>query len=102
MIETVKKDFLQGLKTFKFWAQVLSERVKIEINILRLLGEINKLTEKKDELLKEIGKEVYENPEITKIEKISGLIKQIKEFEALLEEKRKKLAELKDLSKWNL
>lgn len=102
MIETIKKDFLQGLKTFKFWAQVLSERVKVEINILRLIGEINKLTEKKDELLKEIGKEVYENQGELKIEKISSLIKQIKEFETILEEKRKKLVELKDLSKWNL
>lgn len=102
MIETIKKDFLQGLKTFKFWAQVLSERVKVEINILRVIGEINKLTEKKDELLKEIGKEVYENQGELKIEKISSLIKQIKEFETILEEKRKKLVELKDLSKWNL
>lgn len=30
MFEIIKKDFSQSLKTFKFWATVLSERVKIE------------------------------------------------------------------------
>uniref|UniRef100_A0A7C4EN72 Uncharacterized protein n=1 Tax=Thermodesulfovibrio aggregans TaxID=86166 RepID=A0A7C4EN72_9BACT len=103
MIETIKKNFLQGFKTFKFWAQVLSERIKVEINVLRLIGELSKLTEKKNEILKEIGKEVYENPgELTRSEKISNLIKQIKELETVLEEKRKRLNDLEDISKWNL
>jgi len=104
MIETIKKDFFQGLKTFKFWASLLSERVKVELNILKLIGEINRLVGKRDELLKMVGKEVYNSwgslVEIKENEKIANSIRQIRELETEIEDKRKKLAELEDMSKW--
>jgi hypothetical protein len=104
MIETIKKDFLQGLKTFKFWASLLSERVKVELNILKLIGEINRLVGKRDELLKMVGKEVYNSwgslVEIKENEKLANSIRQIRELETEIEDKRKKLAELEDMSKW--
>jgi len=96
MIETIKKDFLQGLKTFKFWASLLSERLKVELNVLKLIGEINRLVGKRDELLKMVGKEV----EIKENEKIANSIRQIRELDTEIEDKRKKLAELEDMSKW--
>lgn len=52
MLEIIKKDILQGLKILNFWTKTISERVKVEINILRVLSEIHKLTEKRDEILK--------------------------------------------------
>jgi len=104
MIETIKKDFLQGLKTFKFWASLLSERVKVELNVLKLIGEINRLVLKRDELLKIVGKEVYNSwsslLEIKENEKIANSVRQIRELETEIEDKRKKLAELEDMSKW--
>jgi hypothetical protein len=104
MIETIKKDFLQGLKTFKFWASLLSERVKVELNVLKLIGEINRLVGKRDELLKMVGKEVYNSwgslVEIKENEKIANSIRQIRELDTEIEDKRKKLAELEDMSKW--
>jgi hypothetical protein len=104
MIETIKKDFLQGLKTFKFWASLLSERLKVELNVLKLIGEINRLVGKRDELLKMVGKEVYNSwgslVEIKENEKIANSIRQIRELDTEIEDKRKKLAELEDMSKW--
>lgn len=104
MLEIIKRDFLQGLKTFKFWAEVLSERVKIELNVLKLISEINRLNIKRDAFLNSIGKEVYNlwggDFNLKENEKISSLVRQIREIEAQIEDKRKKLSELEDLSRW--
>ncbi|GLI53331.1 hypothetical protein [Thermodesulfovibrio yellowstonii] len=104
MLEIIKRDFLQGLKTFKFWATVISERIKIEINVLKLIREMNKLNLKKDELLKSIGKEIYDSwdrdLEVKENEKISSLVRQIREIEIEIEDKKKKFKELEDMSQW--
>ncbi|WP_141266502.1 hypothetical protein [Thermodesulfovibrio sp. Kuro-1] len=104
MLEIIKKDFLQGVKTFKFWATVISERIKIELNVLNLIREMNKLNLKKDELLKYIGKEIYDSwdrdLEVKENEKISSLVRQIREIEVEIEDKRKKFRELEDMSQW--
>ncbi|GAB5046435.1 hypothetical protein [Thermodesulfovibrio sp. TK110] len=104
MLEIIKRDFLQGVKTFKFWAEVLSERVKIELNVLKLISEINKLNIKRDAFLKSIGKEVYNswggNFSLKENEKISTLIRQIREIEAQIEDKKRKLSELEAFSRW--
>lgn len=106
MLEIIKRDLLQGLKTFKFWATVLSERVKIELNVLKFVSEINKLSQKRDELLKSIGKEIYESwgseLNLKESEKISTLIRQLREIESQIEDKKKKLSELEDISRWKL
>lgn len=103
MIDTIKKDFIQGIKTIKFWATILSERVKIEINVIRIVGEINKLIEKRDELLKSIGQEICESSltEINKEnEKIISLMRKVKELDTEIEDKKKKLSDLEEMSKW--
>lgn len=104
MLEIIKKDFLQGVKTFKFWATVISERIKIELNVLNLIREMNKLNLKKDELLKYIGKEIYDSwdrdLEVKENEKISSLVRQIREIEIEIEDKRNKFKELEDMSQW--
>ncbi|ACI21045.1 MULTISPECIES: hypothetical protein [Thermodesulfovibrio] len=104
MLEIIKRDFLQGLKTFKFWSTVISERIKIEINVLKLIREMNKLNLKKDELLKSIGKEIYDSwdrdLEVKENEKISSLVRQIREIEIEIEDKRNKFKELEDMSQW--
>jgi len=99
MIEIIKKDFSQGLKTFKFWASVISERLKVEINVLRLIGEMNKIASKRDELLKEIGKEIYSlwgsDLNIKDHEKLSNLMREIKELETDIENKKRKWTNLR-------
>lgn len=104
MFEIIKRDFLEGLKNFKFWASVISERIKIEINVLKLIKEINQLNLRRDELLKSIGKEVLDSwdrdLEIKENGKIISLIRQIRELETQLESEKKKLRELEDMRQW--
>ncbi len=104
MIETIKRDFLQGLKNFKFWAEIISERVKIELNVLKIIAELNKLNEKRDELLKKIGKEVYDSfgkdINLSEDEKISFLMREIRELETQIESEKKRLSELEEMSRW--
>ncbi|MEN2994089.1 MAG: hypothetical protein ABDH19_01915 [Thermodesulfovibrio sp.] len=104
MFEIIKRDFLEGVKNFKFWASVISERIKIEINVLQLIKKINQLNLRRDELLKSIGKEVLNlwdrDLEIKENEKIISLIRQIRELESQLESEKKKLKELEDMSQW--
>ncbi|MDI1472651.1 MAG: hypothetical protein QMD43_07305 [Thermodesulfovibrio sp.] len=106
MLEIIKKDILQGLKTLNFWAKTISERVKVEINILRVLSEIHKITEKRDEILKKLGQETYKSwgssTNLQENEKIFSFIKELKEVEKEIEEKKKKLSDLGDVTKWNL
>lgn len=102
MINSIKKDFLRGLKTIKFWTEIISERIKIEINVIKITAEINTLAEKRDEFLREIGKEVCENSKTDTGEnqKITTLIRKVRELEAEIEDKRKKLTELEEISRW--
>lgn len=106
MLEIIKKDILQGLKTLNFWAKTISERVKVEINILKVLSEIHKLIEKRDEILKRLGQETYQSwgslSNLQENEKILSFIKELKEVEKEIEEKKKKLSDLGDVTKWNL
>lgn len=104
MIETIKRDFVQGLKTFKFWAEVFSERVKVEINVFKILNEIRRLNERRDELLRELGMETMESwkssKELEDNERIFSLIRKIKELDEKIEEQKRKIQELGELTKW--
>ncbi len=60
MLRRVKKDFDSGIKKVKWFATLLSERVRIEIAIFKLLYKSEELKEKRDALLRQIGEEVYE------------------------------------------
>src|SRR5208283_3082196 len=60
MLSRVKKDFESGIKKVKWFATLLSERVRIEITIFKLLYKSEELKKKRDELMRKIGEEVYE------------------------------------------
>ncbi len=60
MFSRIKKDVEEGVSKVRWFASLLSERLRIEINIFRLLYKSEELKKKKDELLKTIGEEVYE------------------------------------------
>lgn len=98
MIDIIKKDLINGFKTFKFWAQTLSDRIKIEINILKLLSEINKLTDEKNKLLIDLGMELYKSGKTTinlsEEEKFLSILRKLKEIETEIESKKKKINEL--------
>jgi hypothetical protein len=98
MLEIIKKNLINGFKTFEFWAKTLSERLKIEINILKLLSEIHKLNEERNKLLIDLGEEIYKSGKTTfnlsEEEKLLRIFRTMRELESEIESKKKKISEL--------
>ena len=60
MFSRIKKDVEEGVAKIRWFASLLSERLRIEITVFRLLYKSEELKKNRDELLKRIGEEVYE------------------------------------------
>jgi len=58
MISILKRDFEAGIEKLKWFSSLLSERVRVEIEVFKLLYKSEELKKKRDELLKKIGQEV--------------------------------------------
>lgn len=60
MWQRLKNNFDNGIKKLKWFSSALSDRLKIEISVMKLLHQSEQLAEKKDELMKIIGRRVFE------------------------------------------
>jgi hypothetical protein len=59
MYTRIKNDFDAGVSKIKWFAQLLSERVRIEMAVFRLSYKSEELKRKRDTLMRSIGEEVY-------------------------------------------
>jgi len=59
MYSRLKSDLDEGVNKVKLFARLLSERLRIEIAVLRLLHRSEDLKKKRDSLLQKIGEETY-------------------------------------------
>jgi seryl-tRNA synthetase len=59
MYARIKNDLDEGLHKVKWFARLLSERVRIELTVFRLLHKSEELKKKRDALIKKIGEESY-------------------------------------------
>jgi hypothetical protein len=100
VLSRVKKDFENGIKKLKWFATLLSERVRIEIAIFKLLYKSEELKKKRDELLRQIGEEVYEIRDKGKnVYSSKEVLAAIKSLEAIEPEIRETLEKASDFSK---
>jgi nucleoside-triphosphatase THEP1 len=60
MLKKLKDNFDRGVERVKWFAGVFSERLKIEIVLIKLLYRSDEVDKKKNELLASIGRRVYE------------------------------------------
>ena len=89
----IKRNFENGVDKIKWFSSLLSDRAKIEISVMKLLYESDQMEKKRDELMKTIGRRVFELREssdkhilkdriiaesVSEIEKISGDIETTK------------------------
>ena len=58
MYSRIKNDLDEGVGKIKWFARLLSERVRIELAVFRLTYASEELKKKRDGLLKQIGEEV--------------------------------------------
>ncbi len=90
MYTRIKNDLDEGVGKIKWFAGLLSERIRIELTVFRLLYKSEELKKKRDALLRTIGDEVYQmrnnekgvylNAEMAEaIKKVEALEPEIKE-----------------------
>jgi predicted RNase H-like nuclease (RuvC/YqgF family) len=99
MIKEMKKDFINGVEKIKWFSRIISERLKIEITIIKLLYRSDDMDRTKDEMLLTIGKRVYELKENTernllKDREIVESIAEIERLEKEIVELNQKISEL--------
>ena len=99
MFQRLKENFKEGLYRLKWVAVVLSERLKIEIAVIRLLYQSDEMEKSKEELLKTIGLRVYElsgNPDknVIRDRTVLAALEEIKKIEKNIDELKKKVSEM--------
>jgi hypothetical protein len=60
MFSRIKKDLENAVEKIRWFANLFSERVRIELTVFKLLYRSEELKKRRDELLMGIGLEVYE------------------------------------------
>lgn len=90
MFSRIKKDFDEAIEKIKWFASLLSERVRIEIMVFKLLYKSEELKKRRDELMRKIGEEVYELREKEKNiyanKKVIDAIRELKTIEPEIKE----------------
>jgi|SRR5208283_2232530 len=100
MLSRVKKDFESGIKKVTWFAKLLSERVRIEVTIFKLLYKSEELQKKRDELLRQMGEEIYEMRDKGKnVYSNKEVLSAIKALESMEPEIRETLEKASELSK---
>ena len=98
MYTRIKNDFDEGLGRIKWFATLLSERLRIELAVFRLAYASEELKKKRDGLLKQIGEEVYrmrKNDKGIQANKyINDALKEIDALEPRIKETDEKVADI--------
>jgi hypothetical protein len=99
MLKRVKDNFESGVEKIKWFSSLLSERMKIELSVMKLLLQSAQMERKKDDLLKTIGRRLLELKEqsdrdIMKDRAIAEAVAEIEKISDEIETIRKKASEI--------
>ena len=98
MYAKIKKDFDEGIGKIKWFASLLSERIRVEITVFKLLYKSEELKKQRDELMRKIGKEVYEHrgkeKNIYANKEVVSAIKELETLEPEIKETVEKASEI--------
>lgn len=102
MFSRIKKDFDEAIARIKWFASLLSERVRIEITVFKLMYKSEELKKQRDELLKKIGEEVYEmrgaNKNIYASKEVTTAIKELEKIDPEIKETLEKASEISKIT----
>lgn len=59
MYQRIRSDIEKAVESIRWFGSLLSERLKIELAVFKLMYRTEEIKKRKDELLKNIGAEVY-------------------------------------------
>jgi predicted transcriptional regulator len=99
MIKRLKNNFDTGVEKIKWFSSILSDRLKIEFSLIKLLHQSDQLEKKRDELMKHIGRRVCELKEssersILKDRVIMDTMNEIAKIDSEIESTKKKASEI--------
>lgn len=99
MFQKLRENFKNGLYKLKWFATVLSERLKIEMAVIRLLNRSEGMERSKEDLLKTVGLRVYElrgNPDknILRDRTVLAALEEIEKIEKDIDELKQKVSEM--------
>jgi hypothetical protein len=60
MWKRIRSNFESGVEKLKWFSSMFSDRLKIELSVVKLLYESDCLEKKKDDIMKTIGKRIWE------------------------------------------
>jgi hypothetical protein len=99
MFQKLRENFKEGLYRLKWVAIVLSERLKIEIAVIKLLYQSDEMEKSREKLLKSIGRRVYElhgspDKNIMRDRTVLAALDEIRKIEKNIDELKKKVSEM--------
>jgi len=99
MPQKLRENFKKGLYRLRWFATVLSERLKIEIAVVKLLYRSDEMEKSREELLKTIGGRVYElrsnrDKNILQDRTILRALEEIENIEKNIDELKQKVSEM--------
>ncbi len=87
MIEKLRENFDKGVEKLKWLAQLLDERMKVEIAYFKFASKVEKLKREKEELARAVGEKVFdERQQLTLMARDEDLKGMLKEMELINEE----------------
>ncbi|MEW6584229.1 MAG: hypothetical protein AB1442_01310 [Nitrospirota bacterium] len=99
MFKRIRDSFEDGLYKMKWFSTAISDRVKIELSVLKLLYQAEQMERKKEELMKTIGKrmlDLKDQSERTVLNDrvISETMSEVEKINRDIEETKKKASEI--------
>jgi hypothetical protein len=99
MLKRIKDSFDSGVEKIKWFSSLLSDRVKVEVSVIKLMYQSDQMERRKNDLMKTIGRRVHELKEypdrqILKDRIIDDALVEIEHIIRLIELTRKKASEI--------
>jgi len=99
MFRRLKGNFDEGVEKIKWFSSLLSERIKIELSLMRLLYHAEELEKTREDLMKEIGKRVcvlkdHSDAHVLRDKVISETLTEIGKIDEEIESARRKASDI--------
>ncbi|MCG2720496.1 MAG: hypothetical protein L6290_00555 [Thermodesulfovibrionales bacterium] len=99
MYKRIKENFDNGLMKLKWFSNILSDRMKIELSVFKLLYQAEQMEKNKEDLMKTIGERMLELKEhseksILKDRIIADAMNEIEKINQEIEEIKKQASEI--------
>lgn len=99
MWRKLKENLDRGIEKIKWFSILLSDRLKIEYSVMKLLYQSEQMKKRRDELMKTIGQRIYElkghsDGYILKDRVIADALSELEKINSEIESTKKKASEI--------